>query len=205
MKAQLSFLTLLLGFTAAEASGTAISLTFSGVASGTLGTTSFTNEPFVVSSQGDTSSVFVTAGPNDNLPAIGAVISISGFAPAVFTDAMSWIDPQNSGDIEFNDATLDTAILGFTKLLVGLETYQFQTSIGPVSAAFGFIPDIFPNFQLIPTSGGLLTIQTTSDNSFEALVAPEPASMWLALTGLGVVFGSGWRLKAAAARAGKDA
>jgi hypothetical protein len=129
----------------------------------------------------------VTAGPIYNLPAMGAVIDINGFAPAVFTDATSWTDPQCSGDILFNDTTVNAVLLGFTELFAGFEAYQFQTSIGPVSGGFPFTPNIFETFQNIPTSGGLLTITMTSNNSFTADVTAERASAWLALGGLGVV------------------
>ena len=101
-------------------------------------------------------------------------------------------DPEGSGDIEFNDATLDTTVLAFTRLFAGLETYQFQTSIGPVSGGFPFVPDLFENFQNISTSEGLLTITTTSANVFTAVVStPEPALPWLAMAGLlaAVIFG----------------
>ena|SRR5580693_7187572 len=178
-------LLLFLGFTATVAVGNPISLTFSGIATGTLGTTSFTNEPFTVTSTGNTSSVFVVSGPIDELPAIGATIDIGGFSPASFTDATAWADPEGSGDIEFNDATLNTPVLAFTRLFAGLETYQFQTSIGPVSGGFAFVPDIFENFQNIPTSEGLLTITLTSANVFTAVVpTPEPATPWLAMASL---------------------
>jgi hypothetical protein len=98
MRTPLSF-ALFIGFTATAAFGDPIALTFSGVATGTLGTTSFTDAPFTVTSGGNTSSVFVTPGPDDNLPAIGATIDITGFSPATFTDATSWADPEGSGDI----------------------------------------------------------------------------------------------------------
>jgi hypothetical protein len=192
MKIRFSLAVALLGFATTLAFGSPIALTFSGVATGTLGTTSFTDEPFSVTSGGDTSSVFVTPGPIDELPAIGATIDIAGFSAASFTDATSWTDPQGSGDIIFNDTTLNTELLGFTRLFAGLETYQFQTSIGPISGGFPFIPNIFENFQNIPTSEGLLTITMTSNNVFTAVVStPELASGWLVLIGVGavVVFG----------------
>jgi hypothetical protein len=187
MKTRLNMIALFLAIAATALAGP-ITLTFSGVATGTLGTTSFSDQPFTVSSTGDTSAVFLTSGPDYNLPAIGAVINIAGFSTATFTDATTWLDPQGSGDIIFNDVTLNTELLGFTELFEGLETYQFQTSIGPVSGGFAFIPDVFHNFQNIPTSQGLLTIATTSDNVFTALVpTPEPASTWFAAVGLTAV------------------
>ncbi len=184
MKTRLNIIALFLGIVATSFGGP-ITLTFSGVATGILGTTSFTDQAFTVSSQGDTSSVFVTSGPDYNLPAIGAVIDIAGFSSATFTDATSWSDPQGAGDIFFNDATLNVGLLAFTKLFEGLATYQFQTSIGPISGGFPFIPNIFANFQNIATSQGLLTITTTSDNVFTAVAAaPEPTSFSFVLSGL---------------------
>ena len=188
MKTRFSLVVALLGSAATVAFGYPVALTFSGVATGTLGTMSFTDEPLSVTSDGDTSSVFVTPGPIDELPAIDATIDIAGFSPASFTDATSWIDPQGSGDIIFNDATLNTELLAFTKLFAGLETYQFQTSIGPVSGGFPFIPNLFENFQNIPTSEGLLTVTMTSNNVFTAIITtPEPASGWLVFIGVGAL------------------
>lgn len=184
MKPLLSNVVLLLGFSAVAFSNP-ITLTFSGLATGTLGSTSFTDAPFTVTSDGDTGSVFVTSGSIEELPAIGATIDIDGFLPASFTDPSVWADPQGSGDIEFMDATLNTPILAFTQLFQGLETYQFQSSIGPITGGFPFIPNIFDNFENIPTSEGLLSVTLTSENVFSAIVATaEPASPWLALAGL---------------------
>ena len=59
MKTHLSLIALLVGITAAEALSNPIALTFSGVATGTFGTTSFTNQPFTVTSQGTPASVTV--------------------------------------------------------------------------------------------------------------------------------------------------
>jgi MYXO-CTERM domain-containing protein len=187
MKARLSIIALLFGI-AATARASAIVLSFSGIATGVLGTTPFADQHFLVASSGDTASAFVTAGPDYNLPALVPIINIGGFGAATFTDAMSWIDPQGSGDIIFNDALLNSELLGFTELFEGLETYQFQTSIGPVSGGFPFIPNIFENFQNIPTSQGLLTITSTSANVFTAMVStPEPSSAWLAVASLGAL------------------
>jgi hypothetical protein len=185
MKTPLS-LALFIGFTATAAFGDPIALTFSGFATGTLGTTSFSDASFTVTSGGNTSSVFVTSGPDDNLPAVGATIDVTGFSPATFTDATSWVDPEGSGDIIFDDATLGIGILGLTHLFAGLENYQFQNSLSVVGG-FPFIPNIFENFQNIPTSQGLLTITMTSNNVFTAVVTPEPASPWLAMAGLAAV------------------
>jgi hypothetical protein len=174
---------LLLGFSALAYSNP-ILLRFSGLATGTLGVTSFTDAPFTVTSSGDTGSVFVTFDSVAYLPAIDATIDIGGFSPAAFLDPNSWVDPQGSGDIEFADNGI---ILAFTHLFAGLENYQFQNTI-TVVGGFPFIPNLFENFQNIPTNEGLLTIEMTSDNAFNAVVfTPEPALGWFALAALSVV------------------
>lgn len=177
-------LLLLFGSVTTAALAAPVMFTFSGFATGTFNATAFTNAAFTVTSSGDTSSVFVVSGSVYEVPALSASIDINGFATALFSDSTFWADPQGSGDIEFGDATLNTVLLGFTQLFQGLETYQFQTSIGPISSGIVFSPNIFENFQNIATSQGSLTITSTSSNTFTAVVVPEPASGWFAAAGL---------------------
>jgi hypothetical protein len=188
MKPRLSLVVLLLGSSVTAAFGEPIELTLSGLATGTLGAISFTNDPFTVITGGDTGSVFL-GPPGEELAAADATINIAGFSVATFTDATSWVDPQGSGDIIFNDVTQNIELLGFTRLFEGLETYEFQTSIGPISGGFPFLPNVFENFLNIPTSEGSLSITMTSDNVFTAVVAtPEPAGFWLAISAIGAAF-----------------
>ena len=165
--------------------GSSIMLTYSGNATGILGATAFTNAAFTVTSFADTASVTIMGGPTYEIAATSSTIAIAGLGTAGFSDSTFWSDPQGSGDIIFNDAVTNQALLGFVELFAGLETYQFTTSIGPVSSGFAFVPNLFPTFQNIPTSLGLLTINSTSNELFSAsvLATPEPA-LGLSVAGL---------------------
>jgi hypothetical protein len=61
----------------------------------------------------------------------------SGFASATFSDATGWTDPNFSGDIIFESSGL--GILGITALFQGLETYDLQSSAGPIFSAVDFL------------------------------------------------------------------
>jgi hypothetical protein len=164
-----------------------ITLTLAGTATGTLGSTSFTNAAFSVTSQADTEDVTVN-GSIYEVAAIGSSIAIGGILAAQFTDEMLWLDPQGSGDMIFRDSAIavtfpPTADLLFINPISDLTTYQFQTSIGPVSVS-NAIPDALGAFSNIPTDQGSLTIASVSNAAFDAIVpvssSPEPATFWLA-------------------------
>jgi MYXO-CTERM domain-containing protein len=178
----------LLALSAGAACGTPITFTFVGTATGTLGTTPFTAASYTVTSSADTSDVLFTAD-NYWVTAISSSIDIAGLPSLTFTDPMFWADPQGAGDIVFGDLSTDPSlfpgILGITVLFQGLETYNLQSSFGPVYSPIDFPSSIFDSFQDIPTNEGLLSL-VASDETFQATEAttPEPGSMLLAAIGL---------------------
>jgi hypothetical protein len=167
-----------------------ITYTMTATATGTLGGTPFTGAAIVVTSFADTSNAFVASftGPNANYEniAFSSTISITGFATATFTHQTFWLDPNGAGDIIFGD--VDAAgggeILGFTKLFAGLETYNLQSSFGPVSSPFVFETSVFNQFQNIATSGGSLSLVASNDTFTAVEIIPEPASFPIAGLGL---------------------
>jgi len=166
---------------------TPIVFTFTGTATGTLGTTPFTASAYTVTSIADTSAVSFAGGYYE-VTAINSSISIAGLPLITFTDPMYWADPQGAGDIIFGDATnpeLFPGILGITVIGQGLETYNLQSSFGPVFSAIDFPSSIFHAFQDVPTAEGLLSL-VASDETFQATEAsvPEPGSTLLAVIGL---------------------
>lgn len=175
--------------------GTAVSAgpiyyTMTATATGTLGTTAFTDEAITVTSVADTSGAFVASGTAPDLNweniASSSTITIAGIGTETFTDETFWVDPNGAGDIIFGD--VDDSIgffggnLGLTHLFAGLESYNLQSSFGPVSSAFDFETGAFNAFQDIQTSGGLLSLVATND-MFTA-VTPEPSSFLLVGVGL---------------------
>src|SRR5580698_2715369 len=127
-----------------------ITYTFTTTGTGTFAGTSFTNAAITVTSTADTTGVvsYLVGGDPvfDNYPT-STTLNIAGFAPATFTDPTFWEDPNDSGDIIFGVVDGSTglafcsdchALLGFTALFSGLESYDLETSFGPVSSPFDF-------------------------------------------------------------------
>ena len=168
-----------------------ITYTMNATATGTFAGTAFTDAAITVTSIADTSNVFVASGTppdvNYEVIAFNSSISIAGFATATFTDQTYWYDPNGAGDIIFGDVKTGVGldgILGFTRLFVGLESYNLESSFGPVSSPFDFETSVFDDFRNIPTSGGSLSL-VASDDTFTAVAAtPEPGTFLVAALGL---------------------
>ena len=178
-----------------------ITYTFTTTATGTFGGTPFTDAAVTVTSNADTSGVVsYLSGTEifDNFPT-STTLNIAGFAPATFTDPTFWEDPNESGDIIFGIVDASTgfafctdchALLGITALGSGLESYDLESSFGPVSSPVDFESSIFHTFQNISTSDGTLSLVASNDTFTAVTASPEPASLWLAglcLAGLLVV------------------
>ena len=168
-----------------------ITYTFTGIATGTLGpATSFSNVAFTVTSQAETNAVVLV----DSTYAVTAISStfsyidpLAGPQSLTFTHPMYWSVPLGSGDVVFGDFALNPSlfpgILGITALFSGLETYNLQSSFGPVFSGLDFPSSIFHTFQYIPTSRGALSLVAAND-TFTASTAPEPAAVLLLGVGL---------------------
>jgi hypothetical protein len=170
-----------------------ITYTFNTTGTGTLAGTPFANAPITVTSVADTSEVVVSGSSPDFVydiyPAI-TTIDVGGFAPATFTDPTFWEDPNGSGDIIFG--IVDTqagvascnschALLGFTALFTGLESYNLEASFGPVSSPLDFETSFFNTFDNISTSDGSLSLVASNDTFVAtAAASPEPESVVLA-------------------------
>ncbi len=162
-----------------------ITLTFSGTATGSLGSIAFTDVPYTVVSEADTSATVLSFSAQPCMPSNPSLcpiyslaadisqITIEGFPVATFLDPTSWVDPNFSGGIVFADS--GTAILGITQLFQGLETYNLQSSLGPISSSIDFPSTFFHTFQNIPTSQGALSL-VAMDETFTAVVVPEPGT-----------------------------
>jgi hypothetical protein len=81
---------------------------------------------------------FGASGTDYRVQAISTRIDISNVGLLTFSDPTFCEDPNGSGDIIFGDIDARTGILGMTALFPGLETYNLQSSIGPISSALDF-------------------------------------------------------------------
>lgn len=174
-----------------------ITYTFTTTGTGTFGGTPFADAAITVTSTADTNGVLsYPAGPNlvfENFPT-STTLNVAGFGSATFTDPTFWEDPNGAGDIIFGIVTGATGLapctdcqglLGITVLFQGLESYNLETSFGPISSPFDFETRAFNAFQNISTSEGTLSLVAGTDTFTAVAASPEPASLWLA--GLGLV------------------
>jgi len=178
-----------------------ITYTFTATATGTLAGTAFSGAAVTVTSNADTSTVVsYLSGTEvfDNFPT-STTLNIAGFAPATFTDPTFWEDPNGSGDIIFGIVDTSTGfafcngcdgLLGITALFSGLESYNLESSFGPVFSAVDFETGAFNDFQNISTSDGILSLVATDDTFTAVAATPEPASLWLAGLSLAALLGT---------------
>jgi hypothetical protein len=110
----------------------------------------------------------------------------------VFSGPTSWTDPNLSGDIIFQDA--GSGILGITALFSGLESYNLQSSFGPVFSNTDFETQFFHTFQNVPTTDGPLSLVAMNE-TFVAVVAPEPGGTTLAILGVAFVCICSFRMR----------
>jgi hypothetical protein len=174
---------------ASAALATPITYTMTGTASGTLAGTAFTNAALTVTSVADTSQVFTIPPflPPDTVYEVIAAnssISIAGFATATFTGQTFWLDPNGSGDIIFGvpgGSGFFDGILGFTSLFSGLESYDLESSFGPVSSPNGsdFETSVFNAFQNISTNEGNLSLIASNETFTAVATVPEPGTFIL--------------------------
>lgn len=156
---------------------------FSGLATGTLGDLAFNNAAFTVTSAADTSQV-VLLGSTYQVQVLSSTIDIAGFAPALFLGPTFWEDPQGAGDIIFADGPI--GILGITVLTMGLETYNLQSSFGPILAPVDFESSIFMNFRDIATDQGFLSLVSSDEVFIASTPTPTPEPMSMLFVGLGL-------------------
>lgn len=182
----------LLGMTA-SVKAAPITFLFTGIGTGTLGDTPFTNAAFTITALADTLNIeFATFGATT--PAVlssSTTISITGLSTATFTT------PQRI----FNNQPL--AIVGVNKpsppssdrydiFNATLGTYTLATAFGPVSGSVVAI-----GLTGVPTNLGTLDLTPDSLNgTFQAIsgdvaaVAPEPGSIALVSVGLAAMAGT---------------
>ena len=171
---------------------------FSGIASGNVNGTAFSNASFTIDLTGDTNTVFNPPFFSSIFENLGAAtISLAGFGSGVFTTPHGVFDNQgvpvagfshvNAGQISADE--LDISNSAFA-------TYDLTTAIGPLSVSLATL-----SLSNDPTTIGTVTFSTASNLSFQATTAaavPEPATYVTMFLCLGSIIVMRHRKKATA-------
>ena len=174
----------------ATASGPAFALPIayqvSGIASGTLGASSFVDAAFTLVGKADTSGAY-------QIPALPGIVyenkldsltvSISALGDFVATAPFSFFVNQTNSVAGFNDWTAGDA---FNVTASSFTTYTAGSTF-PASSVFAVYSAPFA------TTIGTLLFSSTSDLVFSASAVPEPSQ--LTLVGFGIVALLGWRAR----------
>jgi hypothetical protein len=168
--------------TAHRADAIPITYTDTVTATGTLGASPFLNALVSVSLVGDSSTIFL--GPR----VFGtATVDVSGVGTALFTDPLMWAidNPRAAAGPLAGIADVTSFLFLLGTVNAAFETYDLQSSIGPVSGPVVFNPRI-----MFPTTLGNFVLTSVAGNTstFTAVAVPEPASVVLLGIGLLLVY-----------------
>ncbi|MGO9268874.1 MAG: PEP-CTERM sorting domain-containing protein [Terriglobia bacterium] len=172
---------------AVQANAQTITYSISQTASGTLGTTPFTDDTVTLTLAGDTSNV-VLAEPGLWTNEEGtATVSVDGIGTATVNGFVLAADYQY---INPSFAALETEGGILATVNDDFSTYNLQTAIGPLS---GDDPYFEEGFTLNTTAGELTLNSVGANSTFTAITettTPEPGSLMLmgtALVGLAML------------------
>ncbi len=160
-------------------------------ATGSFGSSAFTNQIITLTFTADTSSIAPIGSPASHLfaaTATSGTVNVAGLGSATFTGPFTVFDSGNSAVAGFNAGTVSSPtadLLDTENLAFG--SYALATSIGPESGFSRFNPD----FAFGTTGGDFILRSLSGDSTFDASVSestspvPEPAG--ILLTGLGLL------------------
>lgn len=176
---------------------TPITFTHAGVASGTLGSVSFTNAAFTITDIGDTSARVLDPFGAYYIADNSASISIAGLGTFSINISTTTFVNNNLGLVGFSRVPGTGSDILDGPINSAFTTWDMLNSIGPIS---GTANSFTQRFGSVATSGGALTLINPSDAApsipivFTATLAnapdvntPEPATPILITAGISVL------------------
>jgi len=160
-----------------------ITYTFSGTGTGDLGGSGFSNAPFRVTIQGDTTDISLLEPGILDIVNLPATIEIAGLGVAAFSNPVYVFNNQTNRVVGFGDYSfMDFQGDFWGQFSSPLATYGLDTSYGPITTSASTFA-IFAD-----TDRGFLSVEQIGPATFQATVVavPEPSSV--ALFSLGLVY-----------------
>jgi len=152
---------------------------FSGVGSGTLGTSTFTEVPFAITAQGDPSFVINPLDRIYRLEGVTALLEIQGLGSANFSFVPNLAVNQTSSGtnpaVGISDPVQDRGIFFVGSSL--LANYDLRSTFATIDGRA-----VTNSSISFPTTRGLFTIESASSASFTAVPEPLAPVWWIVAT-----------------------
>lgn len=175
-----------------------ITYTDSAIATGTLGSNSFTNALVTITFTGNTANV--TGGGGFFTNTVGTVtVTVAGIGTATFTDSMDAFVNQTYSPPAAGISDLTQAGSVLDTLNAIFASYNLSTSIGPITGDSFIRPDL----TFGTTSGGL-NLRSAGNSTFTASIAAVPEPTSVVVFGMATFAGAvycGWRRRKQPAQA----
>ena len=162
------------GLFVAPAHAALMRYTITGVGSGSLGTTPFTDADFVITTEADTDDVFAFAHGFVVLSPSMRVF-VAGIGSGDFANPTRTVSNQEFSRSGFGDDALHRGVTFVNNEI--LTSYDLRTPIGPVAGLLTFNAD-----ASFPTTAGDFSLTEALDGTFTAAAVPEPPSAALVLS-----------------------
>jgi hypothetical protein len=176
--------------TAGRAPAMPITYTETVTASGSLGSTTFTNALVTLTATADTNNIVNYLPGYLGVNNTTATVSVAGDGSGTFTIPTLTYDSQLFSAAGFESGT--TGVPGSNILDVGnsaFATYNLRSSIGPLSGT----PAINSGTTFSTTAGSFILNSTSGNATFQATAVPEPATLAPAVTGVLLIACYAWR------------
>jgi len=159
-------LTVCVAVISASAFAVPITYTFSGVGTGTVGATPFTNAAYTITLVGDTTAV-TSAGQFHNVTT--TTMTIAGIGTATITDVNNIFDNQGLSTLGFQSLVTFLDLLDVAN--PAFATYALGTNLGPIS---GLTATALSQFTGVNSTLGQISMPSSGPVTFQATIGGAP-------------------------------
>lgn len=180
-RVKLTFLLASLFWAFGNAEAVPITYTEQVTATGSLGSSIFTNALVTITFTGDTNNVYTPVFGALAKSAGTTVVAVAGLGTATFTDSMAVFDTPSNNGAGIADFTASSDVLDIMN--TAFATYDLRTSIGPLLGN----TTIFPTNAFNTTQGAFDLSSVSASGVFSASIVPEPNSLAFICLGISTI------------------